>query len=79
MRIPRHPNIVSFDALVIDKIGGVDRAVGFTTAHIPGDPLYLNMHRTFKLKYVEQLIDVSVPLHAPSQCLTLTPSRLLTT
>jgi hypothetical protein len=39
MRIPRHPNIVSFDALVIDKIGGVDRAVGFTTAHIPGDPL----------------------------------------
>jgi hypothetical protein len=37
------------------------------------------MHRTFKLKYVEQLIDASVPLHTPSQCLTLTPSRLLTT
>ncbi|KAK4033095.1 hypothetical protein C8A01DRAFT_50259 [Parachaetomium inaequale] len=59
MRIPRHPNIVPFDALVIDTVGGVDRAVGFTTltARITEEPLSLNTGCVFKLKYLEQLID----------------------
>ncbi|KAK3322924.1 hypothetical protein B0H66DRAFT_602347 [Apodospora peruviana] len=56
MRIPKHPNIVPFDALVVDKLDGVDRVVGFTTRFIPGGNLDENKTRVFKLKYLEQLI-----------------------
>ncbi|KAM7208363.1 Protein kinase-like domain containing protein [Naviculisporaceae sp. PSN 640] len=56
MRMPRHPNIVSFDALVVEKVAGVDRVVGFTTRYIPGGTLEENKSRVFKLKYLEQLI-----------------------
>ena len=59
MRMPRHPNIVPFDALVVDKIDSVDRVVGFTTVFIPGGTLHENQNRLFKLKYLEQLISVS--------------------
>ena len=33
MRMPPHPNIVPFDALVVDSIDAVDRVVGFTTRY----------------------------------------------
>jgi hypothetical protein len=59
MRMPKHPNIVPFDSLVVDRIDGVDRVVGFTTRYIPGGTLYENKERVFKLKYLEQLINVS--------------------
>ncbi|KAK4108087.1 hypothetical protein N656DRAFT_792802 [Canariomyces notabilis] len=58
MRMPKHPNIVPFDSLVVDRIDGVDRVVGFTTRYIPGGTLYENKERVFKLKYLEQLINV---------------------
>lgn len=58
MRMPPHPNIVPFDALVVDSIEGVDRVVGFTTHYIPGGTLFENKTRVFKLKYVQDLIDV---------------------
>ncbi|KAH8902073.1 hypothetical protein BR93DRAFT_888108, partial [Coniochaeta sp. PMI_546] len=56
MRMPTHPNIVPFDALVVDAVDGVDRVVGFTTVYIPGETLHVNKDRLFKLKYLEQLI-----------------------
>lgn len=58
MRMPTHPNIVPFDALVVDAVDGVDRVVGFTTVYIPGETLHVNKDRLFKLKYLEQLIKV---------------------
>ena len=59
MRMPPHPNIVPFDALVVDSIDAVDRVVGFTTRYVPGCTLKENDTRIFKLKYLEQLINVS--------------------
>ena len=59
MRMPRHPNIVPFDALVVESLDGVDRVVGFTTHYVPGLTLSENKDRVFKLKYLEELIDVS--------------------
>lgn len=65
MRMPKHPNIIPFDALVVEKLDGVDRVVGFTTPYIPGGTLDENWKgRVFKLKYLEQLISVSF-LHFP--------------
>jgi len=57
MRMPRHPNIVPFDSLVVDTVGSVDRVVGFTTHYIPGGTLSENKDRVFKPKYLEQLIN----------------------
>jgi hypothetical protein len=62
MRMPRHPNIVPFNALVVDTIDGIDRVVGFTTRYVPGETLDENKDRIFKLKYLEQLINVSISL-----------------
>ena len=59
MRMPPHPNIVPFDALVVDSIDAVDRVVGFTTRYVPGYTLKENDTRVFKLKYLQQLINVS--------------------
>jgi len=59
IRMPRHPNIVPFDALVVDRVEGIDRVVGFTTRYVPGGTLCEDMSRVFKLKYLEQLIGVS--------------------
>ncbi|KAK4209735.1 hypothetical protein QBC37DRAFT_48112 [Rhypophila decipiens] len=58
MRMPKHPNIVPFDSLVVEKIDGLDRVVGFTTIYIPGGTLEENKSRVFKLKYLEQLTGV---------------------
>jgi len=62
MRIPPHPNIVPFDALVVDSIDAVDRVVRFTTRYIAGYTLKENDTRIFKLKYLQQLINVSTYL-----------------
>lgn len=62
MRIPPHPNIVPFDAFVVDSIDAVDRVVGFTTRYIDGYTLKENDTRIFKLKYLQQLINVSTRL-----------------
>ncbi len=57
----RHPNIVPFDSLVVDRIENVDRVVGFTTRYIPGGTLSENKSRVFKLKYLRELISVGNP------------------
>lgn len=56
MRLPRHPNIVSFDRVVIDELEG--RVVGFTSDYVPGGNLEENKSRIFKLKWLQQLIKV---------------------
>jgi hypothetical protein len=57
--IPKHPNIVRFDSLVVDAVeGGEDVVVGFTTKFIPGGTVEDNVSRVFKLKYLKQLIAV---------------------
>jgi len=55
MRIPKHPNIVPFDALVLDTVNSDDKVVGFLMRHVPGGTLDVNKDRIFKLKYLEQL------------------------
>ncbi|KND94644.1 hypothetical protein TOPH_00756, partial [Tolypocladium ophioglossoides CBS 100239] len=56
IRLPRHPNIVPFDKIVVDEIEG--RFVGFTTVYITGGTLEENKTRLFKLKWLHQLINV---------------------
>ena len=56
MRLPNHPNIVPFDRVVIDELEG--RVFGFTTEYVPGENLEINKARVFKLKYLQQLIQV---------------------
>lgn len=62
LRMPRHPNIVPFDALVVDTVEGDDKVVGFTTRYVPGGTFSENKDRIFKLKYLKQLINVSALL-----------------
>lgn len=54
MRLPRHPNIVPFDRVVVDELEG--RVVGFTNDYVPGGSLEKNQSRVFKLKWLQQLI-----------------------
>ncbi|CAJ0545112.1 Ff.00g085850.m01.CDS01 [Fusarium sp. VM40] len=56
MRLPRHPNIVPFDRVVVDELEG--RVVGFTSSYVPGRNLEENKSRVFKLKWLQQLIQV---------------------
>ena len=56
MRLPPHPNIVPFDKVVVDELEG--GCVGFTTKYIPGGTLDENRSRTFKLKWLHQLIKI---------------------
>ncbi|KAG8406396.1 hypothetical protein J3458_021229 [Metarhizium acridum] len=56
MRLPKHPNIVPFNSIVVDELEG--RFVGFTTVYIPGGTLGENNTRTFKLKWLHRLINV---------------------
>lgn len=56
LHMPPHPNIVPFDALVLDLFDGVESVVGFTTRYIAGGTLFENKARVFKLRYLEQLI-----------------------
>ena len=56
MRLPRHPNIVPFDRIVVDELEG--RVVGFTSSYVPGGNLEENKSRVFRLKWLQQLIKV---------------------
>ena len=56
MRLPRHPNIVPFDRVVLDELEG--RVVGFTSVFIPGENLKDNHSRVFKLAWLRQLTQV---------------------
>lgn len=56
MRLPRHPNVVPFDRIVVDELEG--RVVGFTNSYIPGGNLEENKSRVFRLEWLQQLIKV---------------------
>lgn len=56
MRLPTHPNIVTFDRVVVDESEG-SAVVGFTARYIPGGTFEQGKH-TFKLKHLRQLINV---------------------
>ncbi|KAI1864980.1 uncharacterized protein JN550_008526 [Neoarthrinium moseri] len=56
MRLPRHPNIVPFDRVVVDELEG--RVVGFTNIYVPGGSLQQNQSRVFRLEWLQQLIRV---------------------
>lgn len=56
MRLPRHPNIVPFDRIVIDELE--DRVVGFTNLYIPSGNLEDSPPREFKLQWLQDLISV---------------------
>ncbi|KAI8677495.1 EKC/KEOPS complex subunit BUD32 [Fusarium sp. Ph1] len=56
MRLPRHPNIVPFDRIVLDELEG--RVVGFTNCYVPCGTLEENRSRVFRLKWLQQLIQV---------------------
>jgi serine/threonine protein kinase len=56
VRLPKHPNIVPFDKVVVDELEG--RLVGFTTPFIPGGTVDENKDRPFKLKWLKQLMGV---------------------
>lgn len=56
MRLPRHPNIVPFDRIVVDELEG--RVVGFTNNYVPGGSLEENKSRVFRLEWLQQLIKV---------------------
>lgn len=56
MRLPSHPFIVPFDRLVVDQLEGRDVVVGFTSVYISGGTIEENTSRTFKLKWLKQLL-----------------------
>lgn len=64
LRLSEHPNIVPFEYVVTDfeDVPGhgthIEVVVGFTSTFIPGKTLVENRSRIFKLKYLEQLIEV---------------------
>lgn len=58
MRLPPHPNITPFDRLVVDELDGRQVWVGFTSRFIPGGTLEADSARTFKLKWLKQLLNV---------------------
>lgn len=55
LRMPKHPNIIPFDSLVIDQVEGQDKVVGFTTPFVAGGTIEANASRPFKLKHLKQL------------------------
>jgi hypothetical protein len=67
-RIPKHPNIVPFDRLVVDSAtpGGPELVVGFTTPFIAGGTVMDNVSRVFKLGHLKQLIAVRQLPHPPT-------------
>ncbi|CAG2006483.1 unnamed protein product [Fusarium graminearum] len=56
MRLPWHPNIVSFDRFVIDELNG--SVVGFNSIYVPGGNVEDNKSHVFKMKWLHQLIKV---------------------
>lgn len=63
IRLSGHPNIVPIDRIVTDheevpSHGPVEVVVGFTSVFIPGSTIQDNPSRLFKLRYLEQLLQV---------------------
>lgn len=58
LRIPKHPNIVSLDSIVVDAVGGIDKVVGFITPFVSGGTVADNLSRPFKLTHLQQLMKV---------------------
>ncbi|POS68952.1 hypothetical protein DHEL01_v212653 [Diaporthe helianthi] len=64
LRVSEHPNVVPFEYIITDfqdvPRHGTDMevVVGFTSTFIPGGTFEDNRSRDFKLKYLEQLIEV---------------------
>lgn len=58
MRLPPHPNIVPFDRVVTEELQGRTVVVGFTSHFIPGDTVFDNVSRLFKLSHLRQLMAV---------------------
>lgn len=63
LRLSGHPNIVPIDRIVTDHEdvpdhGPVEVVVGFTSVFVPGMTIQDNPSRLFKLKYLEQLLQV---------------------
>lgn len=64
LRVSEHPNIVPLEYVVTDyeDVPGhgnnVQVVVGFTSAFVPGETLDHKASRAFKLKYLEQLLEV---------------------
>ncbi|KAH6845549.1 hypothetical protein B0I37DRAFT_447418 [Chaetomium sp. MPI-CAGE-AT-0009] len=56
-RLPKHPNLLPLDRLVLDEQTG-KRLLGFTTPFVEGGDLDTNKDRLFKLKHLRQLMDV---------------------
>ncbi|KAK3904121.1 CBL-interacting serine/threonine-protein kinase 16 [Staphylotrichum tortipilum] len=58
LRIPRHPNIMPLDSLVVDSAtpSGPEVVGGFTTPFIAGGTIMDNVGRVFKLSHLKQLI-----------------------
>ncbi|WXC61600.1 hypothetical protein SNK03_007476 [Fusarium graminearum] len=56
MRLLWHPNIVSFDRVVIDELNG--SVVGFNSIYVPGGNVEDNKSHVFKMKWLHQLIKV---------------------
>ena len=71
IRLPSHPNIVSFDRLVTETVGKQQKVVGFTTVFCPGGTVDETPERVFKLKYLKQLLKVChslIPLSVWRAC-----------
>ncbi len=60
LRIPKHPNIVPLDRIVVDSAtpGGPEVVVGFTTSFIAGGTIMDNASRVFTLNHLKQLLTV---------------------
>ncbi|EAQ90527.1 hypothetical protein CHGG_02462 [Chaetomium globosum CBS 148.51] len=56
-RLPKHPNILPVDCLVLDEQTG-KRYIGYTAPFIEGGDLGTNKNRLFKLKHLRQLMEV---------------------
>ncbi|OBT70344.1 hypothetical protein VE03_00324 [Pseudogymnoascus sp. 23342-1-I1] len=56
MALPRHPNIVPLDRVVLSGAGS--RLIDFTTPYIPNGTIEENKDRVFKLVWLQQLLGV---------------------
>lgn len=52
----KHASIVPFGSVIVDELEG--RIVGFTSKYIPGGAVEEHPSRLFKLKWLQQLMDV---------------------
>ena len=58
IRLPKHPNIVILDHVVIDSVDDEDRLISLTTPFVPEGNLEDSPGRLFRLKHLKQLTEV---------------------